>query len=61
MGTWAFFKQVLKESFFAFDKPGDAIVRMKIETITGMTANQYIKQFKIWAAESEVFQDQLLV
>ena len=61
MGSWDLFKQVLKESFSAFEKPGDAIIKMETETMTGMTANQYIKQFKIWAAESEVFQDRPLV
>ena len=57
MGSWDYFKRVLKESFSAFDKPGDAIIKMETETMTGMTADQYIEQFKIWAAESEVFQD----
>ena len=61
MGSWDYFKRVLKESFSAFDKLGDAIIKMETEMITRMTADQYIEQFKIWAAESKVFQDQPLV
>ena len=61
MGSWDYFKRVLKESFSAFDKPGDAIIKMETEMMTRMTADQYIEQFKIWAAESEVFQDRPLV
>ena len=57
MGSWGLFKRVLKESFSTFDKPGDVIIKMEMETMTGMTADQYIEQFKIWAAKSEVFQD----
>ena len=57
MGTWILFKQVLKKSFFTFDKPGDVIVKMKTKTMTRMTADQYIEQSKIWAAEGKVFQD----
>ena len=55
--SWDLFKRVLKESFSAFDKPGDVIIKMETETMTGLAADQYMKQFKIWAAESEVFQD----
>ena len=61
MGGWDLFKRVLKESFSTFDKPGDAIIKIETETMTGMTADQYIEQFKTWAAESEVFQDRPLV
>jgi len=61
LGTWDKFKRALRESFSAPDKEGDAVTKMETETMSGQTANEYIKQFKIYVAESKVTQDRPLV
>ena len=61
LGTWDEFKRALRESFSAPDKEGDAVTKMETETMSGQTANEYIEQFKIYAAESKVTQDRPLV
>jgi len=59
--TWDKFERVLRESFSAPDKEGDAVMKMETETMSSQTANEYIKQFKIYVAESKVTQDRPLV
>jgi len=43
LGTWDEFKRALRESFSAPDKEGDAVTKMETETMSGQTANKYIK------------------
>ena len=59
--TWDQFKSALRESFSAPDKEGDAVTKMETETMPSQTADEYIEQFKIYAAKSKVTQDRPLV
>jgi len=61
LGIWDEFKKALRESFSAPDKEGDAVMKMEMETMSGQTADEYMEQFKINAAESKVTQDRPLV
>jgi len=47
--------------FSAPDKEGDAVTKMETETMSSQTADEYIKQFKIYMAKSKVMQDRPLV
>ena len=58
---WTVFKNTLITSFATPDKPGDAITKMETETMTGGTADEFIKRFKINANDSGVTQDRLLI
>jgi len=61
LGIWNEFKRALRELFSAPDREGDAVTKMETETISSQTANEYIEQFKIYAAKSKVTQDRPLV
>jgi len=61
LGTWDQFKRVLRDSFFTPDKEDDAVPKMETEMMSSKTANEYIKQFKIYMAESKVTQDRPLI
>ena len=61
LGTWDKFKKVLRKSFSTPDREGDAVMKMETETMSRQTANEYIEQFKIYAAKSKVTQDRPLV
>jgi len=50
LGTWDEFKRALRESFSAPDREGDAVTKMETETMSGQTADEYIKRFKIYVA-----------
>ena len=58
---WMVFKNALTTSFAAPDKPGDAITKMETEMMTGRTADEFIKRFKINATDSGVMQDRPLI
>ena len=60
LGMWNDFKTALRTSFSAVDKEGNVLSKMMTEQMTG-TANEYIKQFKIWVADSGVHQDGPLI
>ena len=47
IGTWAGFKNSLKNGFSSVDKKGEAMNKMMMERQGERTANEYIKQFKI--------------
>jgi len=59
--TWDEFKKALRDLFSTSDKEGDTVTKMETETMSGQMANEYIEWFKIYAAESKVIQDRLLV
>jgi len=59
--SWDDFKTTLRASFDAPDKQGDAVTKMETETMSGKTADEYVEEFKIWAAESGVTQDRPLI
>ena len=61
LGTWDQFKRALRELFSTPNKEGDVVTKMETEMMSGQTANEYIEQFKIYAAESKVTQDRPLV
>jgi hypothetical protein len=59
--TWEEFKTLLKSSFSAVDKEGDAITKMMTSKQGSATADEFIEEFKIWASESGVTQDRPLI
>ena len=58
---WTIFKNALSTSFTAPDNPGDAITKMETDTMTGGTADEFIKRFKINVNDSGVTQDRPLI
>jgi len=59
--TWEEFKNTLKRSFTPADKEDDAITKMQTASITGKTADKFIKEFKNWQLQSGVNEDRLLI
>ena len=54
LGSWKDFKRALRESFSLADKVGDALTKMMTEVMGTRTADEYIKDFKIWAVKSGI-------
>ena len=59
-GTWAGFKNSLRNDFSPVDKKGEAMNKMMTERQGERTADEYIEQFKIWHLESGI-QDQIVL
>ena len=43
IGTWDQFKRALRELFSTPNKEGDTVTKMETETMSGQTADEYIK------------------
>jgi len=60
-GTWEEFKDTLKKSFTPADKEGNAITKVQTASMTGKTADEFIKEFKNWQLQSGVNKDRPLI
>ena len=61
LGTWKDFKKTLIKSFAPADKEGDAITKMQTAQMSRKTADEFVEEFKNWAAESGVTEDRPLI
>ncbi|GLB35582.1 putative reverse transcriptase-rnase h-integrase [Lyophyllum shimeji] len=59
-GTWKDFVQEIKDAFSAADAAGDARAKLKVLKQTG-TADEYIAEFKVLAAASQIKEDNSLI